>query len=357
MVIETAVAGAGLARFEEPSFETKLRFLQSAAAYPESNRPPECIETHMSWVFLNGSRVLKLKKPVRYPFLDFSTIERREHYCREELRLNARLAPGVYIGLLALQSTTSGLMLAPEAGRCAAATTVDWLVLMRRLPEQRMLQRLLIDAAVEPRQIDALVAVLGAFYRAAPTLRLDARAYLARLQREQSASREVLLRPQFDLRDAALALDRFDHVLSQRSALLAERAEGGRLVDGHGDLRPEHVCLLQPPVVIDCLEFNEQLRQVDPFDEIAFLAMECALAGAAWIGPRLVAGVAAAIGETPPPGLLALYTAHRALLRARLSMAHLLDPIVRTPQRWPLQAQRYIDHALRSLDGLANEPG
>lgn len=308
----------------------------------------------MSWVFLTPDRVLKLKKPVRFPYLDFSTLARREFYCREELRLNARLAPDVYLGLLALQVTPSGLRLVPDAQAGAGGRdTVDWLVLMRRLPQQHMLSHMLAEAAVEPRHVDALVRVLGTFYQAAPRLRVNKEEHLRRLQREQAASREVLLRPQFDLQGAALALDRFDQLLSERQSMLAERAGGGHLVDGHGDLRPEHVCLTDPPVVIDCLEFSTALRQVDPFDELAFLGMECELAGAAWVGPRLVAGVAQALKQEPPAGLLALYAAYRALMRARLSMAHLLDPVVRTPQRWPAQAQRYVDHALRSLDKLA----
>ena len=98
----------------------------------------ETIETHMSWVFLAGEHVLKMKKPVRYPFLDFSTLAAREFDCREELRLNARLAPGVYLGLMALQERGGGLALVPEAQLPTAGRTVDWLVLMRRLPARRM---------------------------------------------------------------------------------------------------------------------------------------------------------------------------------------------------------------------------
>lgn len=332
------------------SLDAKLRFLQSAAAHPGLLQPPECVETHMSWVFLAGDRVLKLKKPVRFPFLDFSTLDRREFFCREELRLNARLAPDVYLGLLALQASDAGWTLARDGDLRDGAKTVDWLVQMRRLPRERMLSALLLEGIVAPGDVDALIAVLGAFYRGAARVRIAPEEYLARLQREQAASREVLLRPQFDLRDASLALEAFDARLSERAAALRDRAASDRLVDGHGDLRPEHVCLLEPPVVIDCLEFNERLRQVDPFDEVAFLAMECEIAGAAWIGPRLIDGLARTIGEAPPAGVLAVYSAHRALLRARLAMAHLLDPVVRTPQRWPMKAQHYIDHALRVLE-------
>jgi len=333
-----------------PSIDAKLRFLLSGAAYPDLEHPPSWVETHMSWVFFVGNRVLKLKKPVRYPFLDFSTLRSREFNCREEVRLNSRLAPDVYLGLLALQATGGDFALVPEERLSAPERTVDWLVLMRRLPQQRNLLGAIAEARVEARDIDALVAVLVAFYRQVPKVELTAQEYLDRFQREAAVNREVLLRPQFDLSDATQALDRFDAALLEQAATLGERASGGQVVDGHGDLRPEHVYLLEPPAVIDCLEFNAPLRQVDPFDEIGFLALECELAGAPWIGPRLLSGCAAALGEQPGRPLMQLYRAHRALLRARLAMAHLLDPVPRTPHIWPARAQRYIECALLALN-------
>jgi len=335
-----------------PAFDVKLRFLQSASSHAGLAQPLTWIETHMSWLFFVGDRVFKLKKPVRFPFLDFSTLKAREFYCREELRLNSRLAPGIYLGLMALQASESGMALVPENNLSAQDKTVEWLVLMRRLPQGRTLQRLMADAAVEASDIDALVALLAAFYRIVPKVEVSAAEYVARFERELAAHREVLLRPQFHLRDAAQALDRFAVALERWAGLLHGRARGGCVVDGHGDLRPEHVWLLEPPVVIDCIEFNAQLRQVDPFDEMAALALECEMAGAGWIGPRLVDGCAAALGETPPPALMHLYTARRALLRARLAMAHLLDLQPRIPHKWPPLAARYVERALRALDDL-----
>jgi len=135
--------------------------------------------------------------------------------------------------------------------------------------------------------------------------------------------------------------------------VLGQRAAARRLVDGHGDLRPGHVFLLQPPIVIDCLEFNPALRQVDPFDELAFLGLECEMAGAAWIGPRLSTACAEALDDHPDPALLHLYKAQRGVLRARLAMAHLLDPQPRTPLVWPPLAARYLDRASAALDALS----
>lgn len=339
-----------------PSLDAKLRFLQAPSSYPGIGAPPSWLETHMSWLFFAGDRVLKLKKPVRYPFLDFSTLRSREFNCREEVRLNSRLAPDVYLGLLALQTTDIGFALVPEERLSATERTVDWLVLMRRLPQQRNLLDAIAEARVQARDIDALVTVLVAFYRRVPRVELTAPEYLRRFQREAAINREVLLRPQFDLIDATPALDRFDAALLEQAATLGERATGGQVVDGHGDLRPEHVYLLEPPVVIDCLEFNAPLRQVDPYDEIGSLALECELAGASWIGPRLLEGCAATLGGQPGRPLMQLYRAHRALLRARLAMAHLLDPVPRTPHAWPARAQRYIECAQLALDA-AGPPG
>ncbi|HUP05591.1 MAG TPA: hypothetical protein VMU47_00455 [Caldimonas sp.] len=337
-----------------PDLAAKVRFLGSAAAHG-GRTDVEAIETHMSWVFLAGERVLKLKKPVRFPMLDFTSLAAREHCCREEVRLNARLAPGVYLGLEALQWDGSRFTCVDEARSPDAAFTVDWLVSMRRLPEKRTLRALVARRSAAPADIDALLAVLVVFYRRAAAVRVCAEAYAAGFDRELAADREVLLRPQFRIEHAAVALERLDTALRRHAGLLARRCAHRRIVDGHGDLRPEHVFMLEPPVVIDCIEFNAQLRQVDPFDEIAFLGFECGLLGAAWIGRRLADGLAVALDDRPPPALLHLYTAHRALLRARLAIAHLLDPQPRTAQRWAPLAQRCVGAALDALDALEQE--
>jgi aminoglycoside phosphotransferase family enzyme len=337
---------------QPPELEAKLQFLQSVAAHAGSDGPVESIETHMSWVFLAGDRVLKLKKPVRHAFLDFSTLQAREFYCREELRLNARLAPGVYLDVLALQWHDGNFALLPAQRLPAQGQTVDWLVLMRRLPARQMLDQRIAAGDVTPAEIDALLGVLVDFFGRAPAVAVEPAEYLQRLQREQQTNRQVLLDPRWELPGSAPALNRLDAALHDQAPALQARAAQGRVLDGHGDLRPEHVCLLQPPVVIDCLEFNEALRQVDPLDEIANLGLECELAGAPWIAVRLFDGLALALGDRPRPELLHLYTAQRALLRARLALAHLLDPVPRTPDKWPVRARRYIERALTALDAI-----
>ena len=335
-----------------PGLDAKVQFLRTPAAHQGLVTQVLSIETHMSWVFLAGNHVLKLKKPVRLPYLDFSTVQAREFDCREEVRLNARLAPGVYLGLRALQWHQGCFALLPPQALPAPGHTVDWLVLMRRLPDARMLHRLAGQGLVQESEVDELLARLGAFYRDATRVAVSADEMLTRLQREQAITRGVLLRPQFSVSDAARALEGMDRALCRHAGLLAERCAHGHIVDGHGDLRPEHVCLVQPPVVIDCLEFNAQLRQVDPVDELAFLGLECAMAGAPWIGPRLIHGLSQYLGDRPAPELIALYTAQRALLRARQALAHLLDPAPRTPAKWTPLAQEYVQRALAQCSTL-----
>jgi aminoglycoside phosphotransferase family enzyme len=353
-------AGPGVGLSSAPGFDAVLGFLRTPAAHAAfagDGVQVETVETHMSWVFLVGEHALKLKKPVRYAFLDFTTLAAREFFCREEVRLNLRLAPGVYRGVMALQWQGGEFALVPEGGPRAVGQTVDWLVHMRRLPAARMLDRAIADRVVGPAEIDALIAVLVTFYRGARATDAEPAAYWGRIQREHAATRDVLLRPQFRFHEAATVLDRFDRAFALCRSALQDRAACGRIVDGHGDLRPEHVCLLQPPVVIDCLEFDPSLRQVDPFDEIAFLGLECEMAGAPWIAPQLLAGCTAALGNAPPAALMGLYTAHRALLRARFAAAHLLDVTPRTPHKWLPLARRYLAHAQVALDALESGEG
>jgi uncharacterized protein len=327
------------------NLDAKVDLLRSSAG---ATVAPEIRETHMSWVVMDRDTVWKLKKPVRYSFLDFSTLAAREHACREELRLNRRLAPATYLGVVAIVRQFDGrLVLGPADGEI-----VDWLVKMRRLPAHRALDHAIRVSTVTISQIDALAECLAAFYRAAPTAELGPAAYASRFAAEHSINRNLLLHDRFkpELAGAAVTLDAFDRALEARRPLLDGRVAAGRIVEGHGDLRPEHVFLLDTPVIIDCLEFNRELRLVDPFDELSFLSLECEIAGAAWIGERLFARCTELLDDRPQPQLLAFYRAYRALLRGRLSAAHLFEEQPRDAERWLPQAQRYVALAARALE-------
>ena len=184
---------------ETPGIDAKLRYLQSTLAPAGIGETVSRIETHMSWVLLAGERALKLKKPVRYPFLDFTTVQARERNARAELRLQRRLAPRVCPGLLALQWDDGVFSLVPEEELPCFGRTVDWLVSMQRLPAQRMLDRVIARGELRQRDIDALLEVLVPFYRDAPRPLISEDEYLQRLRDELAASRSVLAMPRFEL--------------------------------------------------------------------------------------------------------------------------------------------------------------
>ena len=335
-----------------PDMKAKLRYLESTLAPAAIGEPISRIETHMSWLLLGGERVLKLKKPVHLPFLDFTTVQARERNARAELLVNRRLAPRVYLGVLALQWHDGAFSLVAEEHLPAPGRTVDWLVSMQRLPAERMLDRVIARGELRQYDIDALLGVLVPFYQHARRPLLGEDEYLQRLRDEVAASRHMIVNPRFDQLQIHGLLDRMDRAMATHEEMLRARVRGHHIVEGHGDLRPEHVCLIEPPVVIDALEFDVRLREVDPLDELSFLSLECAMAGDAAIGPLLLARCTDALGDPPPAALLRLHTAHRALLRARLSAAHLLEADVRLPQKWLAQAGRYLLHAGAALDEL-----
>lgn len=322
-----------------PSLADKLAFLMQPGSYPQPTRAVEAIETHMSWVFLTDAFAYKLKKPVRCDYLDFSTPEARHQDCQEELRLNRRLAGDVYRMVVPLT-------LAPDGGLSlrGSGQAVDWLVKMRRLPQERMLDSLIHQRAVAETEVRGLARKLAAFYAGAVREPLSGEAYRQRLGEQINTNLRELSRPEFGLPAARVA--RFAEAqlafLRQQAALFDARADTGHIVEGHGDLRPEHVCLLSEPIVVDCLEFKRDFRIVDPLDELGALALDCEHLGMPEIGPWLLSGYAEASGDHWPAPLLHFYQSCRASLRARLAIWHLLGEGRQPREKWIRAATEYL---------------
>lgn len=320
----------------------KVAFLRSTASYPHACRAVEARETHMSWVFLADGFAWKLKKPVRYPFLDYRAPEERRRFCEEEVRLNRRLAPGVYLDVVPLLRRPDGALTIGGAGE-----VVDWLVRMRRLPAALMLDAALEQGTATRAAVMRAAGHVAAFYASATPEPVAEAAYLDRFRHELALNRQILHDGAYGLPKEvpAAVIATLDAFLAEDARLLLAPLRSGGVVEGHGDLRPEHVFLGNPPAVIDCLEFDRGLRLLDPFEEIAFLAMECRLLGDAWAGGIFLRRVAVALGRRPPARRFAFYTAFRACLRARLSLAHLQEPEPRDPAKWQPRAQRYLAEA------------
>ena len=322
----------------------KVAFLSDPRSFAAGPASVESIETHMAWVFLAGPDAYKLKKPVRYPFLDFSTADARRVDCEAEVRLNQSLAPGVYRGVVPLLADDAGRL---HVGGCG--TAVDWLVHMRRLPGERMLDRLIEAGRVDRSDLVRLGNVLAAFYRSARRVYFEPGEYARRFEREVGATRDALADPRYALPTACIgaiaeALARY---LYEHGAVLEARARAGRIVEGHGDLRPEHVCLENPPVVIDCIEFNRDFRLLDPFDELAYLTIECERLGAPGAGRLVGEQYQSLTGDLAPSGLTDFYMGFRAQLRAKIAAWHVHDPSVRPPNKWLDRARQYLRLAAR----------
>ena len=333
----------------------KVAFLRDCHSYGTVDAPIVAHETHMSWVFLAGDRAYKLKKPVRFSYLDFSTLEKREMACLEELRLNRRLAPRIYLDVVSLRLSPTGL----SFGQVGEA--VDWLVVMRRLDKTMMLDEMILRHAVERGRIDRLAHVMAAFYRRARKVPMTEARWLARWRQALAGNRPVLFQDRFALpRPILLRIDRaLRRFLRERRALFVRQIGKGAIVEGHGDLRPEHVWMGVPLAVIDCLEFNELLRIVDPLDEIAYFGVECHRLGAPSLARRMEMLLTRELGTGPAAELLAFYRCYRAILKARLALAHLLEPAPRTPAKWLPLAKRYLalaDAEARRIELILTEP-
>jgi uncharacterized protein len=323
---------------KHPTIAEKVAFLRKAEAYGEEKADVTAIETHMSWVFLVGDKVYKLKKSVKFPYLDYSTMARRESACRAEQMLNKRLSPSVYLDVAPLRLSAKGLSVGGDG------VVVDWLVVMRRLDERRLLDRAIATGTVGIADVDRVARRLVRFYRTADRTYLSPALHVRGWQRNVALNHACLLNPQFRLPIGQIwRIDRAQRrFLARHRGMLAARVRARRIVDGHGDLRPEHVWVGNPPQIIDCLEFSARLRGVDPFDDIAYLSLECERLGAAWIGARIERELASGLHDRLPTALFHFYRCYRAALRARLAIAHLLEPHPRTPDKWPILARVYL---------------
>ncbi len=328
----------------ERQLAAKVAFLSRPESYPDRPGCVETVETHMSWVFLTDRHAYKLKKPVRYVAQDLTDLEARRRNCVEEVRVNRRLAPDVYIGCMPLTAAADdGLSLGGEG------PAVEWLVQMHRLPAAGMLDRLIARGRVRPQDIRRLVAHLAKFYAAAAPRRMAPAAYRRRFAADIRANREALRRPEFEMprlmweSPCAAQLD----FLRCAPELFDRRVADGRIIDAHGDLRPEHVYLGEKVEVIDCLEFDPRFRLLDPADELSFFTMECEHLDAAFIRPLVFEEYQRITGDAPPADLLRFYTSYRACLRAKLCLWHVADPTVAQTEAWTRRARAYLELARR----------
>jgi aminoglycoside phosphotransferase family enzyme/predicted kinase len=278
-------------------------------------------ETHISWVFLTGTYAYKLKKPVDYGFVNFSTPERRQHFCQEEVRLNRRLASNIYIDVVAVHGP-------PERANCwGDGLVIDHLVRMHQFPQQSMLGAVLARGELRDEQIDQLaddlarfqaaaaIAPAGGPYGSAKAVRDPVQANFATLE----ASKLLASDPR-----AAAGLERLRQWACEEWPRLEprfqQRLASGRVREGHGDLHLGNMVVLDDRItVFDCLEFSDTLRWIDVISDMAFLVMDLQEHGQARLAMRLLNRWLEQTGDWEAMELWRWYGCYRALVRAKVA--------------------------------------
>ena len=323
------------------------RQLLNPATYPEPTGSVTFVETHISRVYLTDTRAYKLKKPLNLGFLDFSTLERRGFFCAEEVRLNRRFAPDLYLGVAELRSA-GGVLHMDGPG-----TLIDFAVRMCRLPEARMLDRLIEEGSVElPGEIERLARHLGPLLASAPICRDaggdgSAAAIRANCQEnldESTAAIGHALTAQAHRTMAALISAQF----TQLDPLLRDRQARGFVRDGHGDLHARNICMTEPIQIYDCIEFCRRFRVADVAAELAFLLMDLDYRGRRDLAERFLLAYQEHAADPDLPRLLPFYKSYRAWVRGKVEflLADEAEVAVETRRHALERSRRYFNLAL-----------
>lgn len=308
----------------------------------------QLVQTHISAVVLAGAYVYKFKKPVNFGFLDFSDLEKRRVCCEQEILLNRRLCPDIYLGLVRVTAEPGGGFALNGNG-----PVVEYGVKMARMPEERMMARLIRAGQLDENHIDALIDVLAEFYRRAEhgpeiarfgTAAAVAVNVLENFDQTRSfIGQGALKQAQFD------DIGRFARTFLADEALFQKRVDEGRVRDCHGDLYSANICLADHVYIYDCIEFNQRFRYCDVASDVAFLVMDLEFYGLDRLARRFVERF---VQATADPGLeimLDFYKCYRAYVRGKIGLFTAADPAVDPEARTANieQATRYFQLAHR----------
>jgi aminoglycoside phosphotransferase family enzyme/predicted kinase len=281
------------------------------------SHPAKLEETHISWVLLTGRDAYKIKKSVELGFLDFSTLEARRLFCNEELRLNRRLAPGLYLDVVAIGGS-------PEQPVLGGKPAIEYAVHMRRFAESAMMDRMLARGAITPAHIDALASVIANFHTALPPAAADS-PFCATAQIEKAASQNFeplhqLLAETGDLAILEKVRKASTLAFAACEPLFRQRAASGCVRECHGDLHLGNIVVLDDmPTPFDCIEFSPALRWIDVISEISFTVMDLLRRGQPQLGWRFLNNYLEITGDYSGVGVLRFYLAYRAMVRAKIA--------------------------------------
>ena len=295
----------------EAAQQPVVEFLAEPATH--GGAPVRVIRTHVSVVFLAGDDAYKLKRAVHLPYLDYSTLDRREHFCREEVAVNRRTAPDLYLGALPVTRAADGRLVLGGGGR-----PVEWLVHMKRFDDSLLLDHIATRGGLDPSVCQALADTIFAFHQSADAVTpADPAADLRSVADVCIGEMKTVGRGILDPAAVDLLATRWDAMLASQAATVGTRAAHRRLRDGHGDLHLRNVVLIEgTPVLFDAIEFDPAIRHVDVLYDLAFLLMDLLHRGLTAAANQVLNRYLDRSGDIGGLALMPLYLSQRAGIRA-----------------------------------------
>lgn len=287
--------------------------------YPDSPSSVRLVETHISWVLLTGKFAYKIKKPVRFPFLDFSGLSLRRHYCEEELRLNRRLAPQLYLEVVAIRGTPERPVFV------GTGPAIEYALKMREFDRGAEFDHLALHGRLTPVHIDRLADKVANFHLATPKLAGPNAAGKSERVQEEALNNFSEIAPIARPDASASTLERLREwtvgEYAKRREFMQNRAETGFIRECHGDLHLSNIVVLDgQSVPFDCIEFNRDMRWIDVIDELAFVVMDLCAHRLPAFGYRLINRYLQITGDYPALALLDYYRVYRAIVRAKVAL-------------------------------------
>ncbi|MGY5851101.1 hypothetical protein [Salegentibacter sp. F14] len=320
----------------------KVDFLKDRNNYKESTENFQVKETHMSFLFLTTRHVYKMKKPVKYDLADFRTLENRHFNCMEEFRLNKRLAKEIYLGVIPLSLTPGGKFELDGSGE-----TIEWLVKMKRLNEEQMLDYALKNNSLNEKYLNKAITKLSEFYKNSAAAKINPENYYKKIKEKITTNQKKLLDPEFNL-----SYEQLEGIFSLQYAYLNRETEvfkqrvlKGKVIEAHGDLKPEHIYLNDEPLIIDCLEFNKDLRILDTAEELSFLSIECELLANQDLGEVFFKIYREITQDKVQDSLINFYKSIQASQRTRFAIWHIKEKCYKNDPKWTIRAQNFLDIA------------
>jgi len=319
-----------------------IRYMLDPAIYPHPVDEVKLVQTHISFVLLAGDFVYKVKKPLDFGFLDFSTLSKRKYYCEQEVLLNQRLCPSIYLDVVSINRSGSDFSLN------GAGEDIEYAVKMVRMPEDRMMVNVIRAGQLTNELIDRIVDVLIPFYRNADSSP-DIQNYGTSTgvavnvlenfeQTEEYVGLGALSREQFE------QITRFSRKFLENEELFNSRISEGRVRDCHGDLHSANICLADKVYIYDCIEFNKRLRYGDVANDVAFFAMDLDFHGLEDMSVRFIERFKDASGDQDLSRVLNFYKCYRAYVRGKVGLFTAHGPEVsETDREFSLsQAEKYF---------------